>query len=367
MGTNVPQAKGQGIWNFLETKVWPCAGKVLFWHPFGAMMPINTKSRHPYFWRFVSGLAYRMALVPLLVAATWLVTIYSLTHPAHQAIAVTPEQFSLLCRDVQFDTDDGVTLKGWYINSLVSSGPLTTENWKQRRPAVVLCHAYGATREQLLYPLGAELAQAGYDLLLIDFRGHGLSEDAPVSFGTTEAADVMAAVRFLQEQPGVDSQRIGILGMGMGGYAAMLAGPRCKGVHCVVAVDAYPSVPAVFENVARQLHVPASLGTAFSWGMSTYFGHRLIDDNAADAARSFSNAGLLLVSGGRAIRTPAKDLEPVVAAATSNVARLVVPGAADGQAVNNVAVVRMIISYLDGMLVQQESHAKVIAKLPPHL
>lgn len=346
---------------------WPTTRKILFWHPLGAMVPAS-KSKHPYFWRFMGGLLYRVALLPLVVVGAWLVMIYSLTHPPRTAVAVTPEQFSLVCRDVKFQADDGVTIKGWYINSLVAGGsPLTTENWKERRPAVVVCHGYRGARDQLLYPLGNELAKAGYDLLLIDFRGHGLSEDAPVSFGTTEAADVMAAVRFLQDQPGIDDKRIGILGVGMGGYAAMLAGPRCKGVNAVVAVDAYPSVPAVFENVARGLHVPGELGTAFSWGMSAYFGHRLIDDNAVDSARAFSGRGLLLVTGSRAQRTPARDLEPILSGSGGNTARLIVPGAGDGQAASNQAVARMIVWYFDGMLVQQESHAKVIAKMPPHL
>jgi pimeloyl-ACP methyl ester carboxylesterase len=345
---------------------WPTMRKILFWHPFGAMMPAS-KSKHPYLWRFVGGVLYRVALLPLVVMGAWLVMIYSVTHPPRQAIAVTPDQFSLVCRDVRFNSDDGVIIKGWYINSLVAGGPLTTENWKQRRPGVVLCHGYGGNRDQLLYPLGRELAQAGYDLLLLDFRGHGLSADAPVSFGTTEAADVMAAVRYLQSQSGVDEQRIGILGTGMGGYAAILAGPRCKGVRCVVAVDSYPSVPAVFENMAHRMHVPTELGTAFSWGMSAYFGHRLIDENAVDSSHNYTDRGLLLITGSRAESTPPADLEPIVAGAGGNIARLIVPGARDGQAANSPAVARMVVSYFDGMLIEQESHAKVVAKMPPHL
>lgn len=341
--------------------------KILFWHPLGKMLPAGKKAGFWWFKRLVGELAYRLALLPLLGAVVWVATIYAVTHPPRQAVATTPEQYSLICKDVQFTTDDGVTLKGWYVNSLAANHPRTDESWRELRPAVVMCHGYRGTRDQLLHPLGIQLAKAGYDLLLIDMRGHGLSDDAPVSFGTTEAADVIAAVRFLQDQPGVDDDRIGVLGSGMGGYAAILAGPRCKGVQCVVAMDTYPSVPLVFRRVAEQMHMPGELGTAFTWGMSAYFGHRLIDDNAADAARNFTDRGLLLVSGSADDRVRSEDLDPVITAASSNAARLVVPGARAGEAASNPAAARIILQYIDGMLVQRGHHARVVATLPPHL
>ncbi len=309
--------------------IWPVIHKVFFWHPLGTPTPVGSKCKHPYLWRFIGGVVYRVALMPIVLVVAWVVAVYALTHPPRAAVATTPEQYSLVCRDVMFTTDDGVSLSGWYINSLMAGNHdvITDQSWKQKRPAIVVCHGYRNARDELLSPLGIQLAKAGYDLLLFDFRGHGASGDAPVSFGTTEAADVMASVRFLQSLPGVDDQRIGILGTGMGGYAAILAGPRCPGVRCVVAIDTYPSVPSVFESMAQRLHAPNGLGTAFSWGMSAYFGHRLVDDSAVDSARSFNDRGLLLVTGSKSTRTPVEALQPIIAAASDSAAKLVVPGA----------------------------------------
>lgn len=336
----------------------------LLWHPLGRPVPATQDHKHPRLRRWTWAVAYRLALLPVMLAAAWVVVLTGVTHPDRQETDTSPDRFALTYRDVSFISADSVKLNGWYLNSLVPGNVLQDNKWKQLRPAVVLCHGYGATRDQLLYPIGKDLVQAGYDVLLMDFRGHGSSGDAPVSMGPTEVADVIAAVRFLQKQPGVNADRVGILGMGMGGYAAILAAPRCEGVRCVVAADTYPSVPTMLRQNFGRMHAPAVIGTTMGWGMSLYFGHRLLDDDAADAVQSFGDRALLLVTGQANTRTPAEDLEPIIAAGGVNTSRLIVPGAKHGQSLRNSWTTMMIVQYFDAYLAEDHKPSKVVIHQP---
>ncbi len=346
------EKKHQGIHTFFGVILWMLrkTWAVAVWHPLGRPASEKRHGKRPHLWRLASAVAYRVALMPIFLAVGWLMLLVGLTHPPRQAIAVHPEQFGLSYRNVEFSSADGVKLKGWYINSLSEGNLLQGGTWKQQRPAVVLCHGYGAARDQMLYPLGAELASVGYDVLLMDFRGHGQSGDAPVSFGETEAADVAAAVVFLQRQPGVDPERIGIVGLGMGGYAAIVTAPRSQAIRCVVAVDTYPSIRTMLRRNAAHAHATAPVGSAAAWGMGLYFGSRLLDDAAVEATQAFGSRGLLLVNGANDVRMPARDLDPMIAASGGKAARLVVPDASHGQAIQRLSTAKMIVRYFDGYL-----------------
>lgn len=343
--------------------IWRKLRAVLLWHPLGRPVQLQPNRRHPRMRKIAWAIAYRLALSPILLAAACVMFLVLLTHPPRQALSALPGQYALTCRDVEFLSDDGVELQGWYINSFSADKALSNGDWKEGRPAVVLCHGYGAARDQLLYPIGRDLVRAGYDVLLMDFRGHGQSGDAPVSFGTTEAADVTAAVRYLSQQPGVDGDRIGLLGSGMGAFAAILSAPRCPGVQCVVAVDTYPSVPTTLRRTVKRLRAPAAMGSAIGWGMSLYFGHRLLDDSAVTTTQAFGDRGLLLITGQRNTRMPASDLEPIIHVGNPNAARMIVPNAGHGQALFQPKTAAMVVQYFDAFLARKDSPDKVV--IPP--
>ena len=322
--------------------------KALFWQPFGR--PMVTGGRGAVVRRVVWGVAYRLAVLPVILTIAWVAAVLAVTHPSRHQPATLPDQFSLLYENVSFTSADGVDLSGWYATSFNISDAVSSGHWKKLRPAVVICHDYGAARDQCLYPVATELLAGGYDVLLFDFRGHGRSSSAPVSYGVTEAADVIAAVEFLQRRPGVDGQRIGVFGTGMGAYAAMLAAPRCREIRCVVGESLYPSVDSALRGYARDVHLPTGLGTLMGWGLDLYFGHRLVDYTAVDAAAAFGECGVLLVNGAEDRRTPVSDLAPILSAGRQNAASMVVARAGHGEALKDPATMKMVVKYFDGYL-----------------
>ena len=136
----------------------------------------------------------------------------------------TPADRGLDYDDVEMTTADEVTLRGWYIPG-------------DGGAAVVVAHGAGSTRSGVL-DQAVVLARHGFGVLAFDARGHGESDGRAMDFGWYGDEDVAAAVSFLADQPGVDPDRIGALGMSMGGEEAIGAAATDERIAAVVAEGA---------------------------------------------------------------------------------------------------------------------------------
>ena len=134
--------------------------------------------------------------------------------------AVSPAAVGLEFRDVTLTAPDGLTLAAWYVPS-------------SNRAAVVLLHGAGSTRANVLAHARV-LSGAGYGVLLLDARGHGNSAGHAMDFGWFGDDDIRAATTFLEEQPDVDPQRIGAVGLSMGGEEAVGAAASVPAIQAVV-------------------------------------------------------------------------------------------------------------------------------------
>ena len=141
----------------------------------------------------------------------------------------TPAQFGLDYRDVMFTAADGVALAAWYLPSTNGA-------------AVILRHGAGSTRSDVLEQ-AAVLARAGYGVLMMDARGHGLSEGVAMDFGWYGDLDVSAGVDFLATQAEVDAGRIGAVGLSMGGEEVIGAAASDPRIRAVVAEGATARTP----------------------------------------------------------------------------------------------------------------------------
>jgi pimeloyl-ACP methyl ester carboxylesterase len=189
-------------------------------------------------WRILSGLRRRWWLLalPVLLITTYLAlwTVgqgVAAAVPARPALGSrTPADVGLRYDDVTLATSDGVTLAAWWVPS--GNGA-----------AVVLLHGAGSTRTAVL-DHAAVLARHGYGVLLLDARGHGGSEGRGMDFGWYGERDAAAAVDFLAGRPQVAPERIGLVGLSMGGEEAVGAAGADARVRAVVAEGATNRVAA---------------------------------------------------------------------------------------------------------------------------
>jgi len=150
-------------------------------------------------WRWVRrGLILVAGVVVAVTVVQPFMLSYAFTHLA-RAVVPEPDLGGAEHEDVRFETSDGLELEGWYIPS-------------KNRAAVIAFPGRSGPRKPARF-----LARNGYGVLLFDRRGEGASEGDPNSLGWGGGEDLRAAIEFLRTRRDVDPDRIGGIGLSVGG------------------------------------------------------------------------------------------------------------------------------------------------------
>jgi alpha-beta hydrolase superfamily lysophospholipase len=221
------------------------------------------------------------SIVAVLVAVWIAVTV--LSAPARSVVGELPPD--LTGRAVEFPSESGATVRGWFLPGRKGAG------------AVVLMHGVRGSRLSMV-SRARFLAAEGYAVLLFDFQAHGESTGAHITNGYLESRDARAAIDFARAQtPG---ERVGVLGVSMGGAAFALADPSPT-VDAAVLELVYPTIEQAVDDRLRM-----NLG---SWGI---------------VLRPLMTAQLPLRFGFNAT-----DLHPIDHAGEIHAPKLFIAGAAD--------------------------------------
>jgi pimeloyl-ACP methyl ester carboxylesterase len=159
--------------------------------------------------------------VLLLVLLELPIAFFGLGPYVYVLINVQPDHHSICCETpldygaetyepVQIETEDGITLAGWYVPPRDQPGPV-----------IVVLHGARADRTGTAWHAG-QLIGAGYGVLLYDQRGLGESTGEFVTPGW-DGPDLLAVLDYLASRPEVDPQNIGAVGLSGGGYIALHA------------------------------------------------------------------------------------------------------------------------------------------------
>jgi len=181
-------------------------------------------------WRYV-----RRALIgvgAVVVAGVFLFPFsigYIVTHASRATVPAA--DLGAPFEEVEFTTNDGLRLKGWYIRS--------------RNGAAVISFPGRASSQKR----AKLLARHGYGVLVFDRRGEGESEGDPNLFGWEGERDVHAAVEFLRNRPEVDPDRIGGIGLSVGGEMMIAAAAESDALRAIVSEGA--SARSVRDIVAN--------------------------------------------------------------------------------------------------------------------
>jgi len=184
------------------------------------MTTIPKRRRNLRYWRNLILVALSAMVVGYYIIMPIFIA-YSLVHRRAPVCCYSPADWGLAYEDVRLTTADGITLAGWYIPS-------------ENGAAVITLHGSNGNRTRVLNH-AAMLAAQGYGVLMIDVRGHGDSGGELFTMGWDADPDVDAAVAYLQSRDDVNPERIGILGLSMGGQIALQGAARNQQVQAVVS------------------------------------------------------------------------------------------------------------------------------------
>jgi uncharacterized protein len=191
---------------------------------------------------------YLRRLVPVAGAALAFVFVvfplslsYVFTHAARTKVPAA--NLGARYEQVAFTTSDGLKLRGWYVPS-------------RNGAAVIAFPGRRGPQKQ-----ARMLVRHGYGVLLFDRRGEGESDGDPNAFGWAMDRDLKAAAAFVQH-PDVEANRIGGIGLSVGGEMLIQTAAESKVFRAVV------SEGAGARSIRETLVKPKTLGGLPELGVS---------------------------------------------------------------------------------------------------
>lgn len=159
----------------------------------------------------------------------------------------TPAKLEIPFKEIRFPTKNNCQLYGWWIPAQIeSSNPV---------PTLILVHGWGRnlghmmTYIQKLHPLN-------YNLLAFDLRNHGSSDPDKYPNLLKFSEDIRAAADFVVKQYPLKPGLIGVIGLSIGGAAAIHAAAFDQRIKSVITIGALAHPVDVMRLEFQKKHIP---------------------------------------------------------------------------------------------------------------
>lgn len=204
---------------------------------------------------------------------------------------------------------------------------------KSRAPGVVFFHGFTGDRMEshwIFVKCARALARVGIASMRFDFYGSGESDgDFREATLQREISDARVAWKFFRRQKMIDTKRVGLLGLSMGGAVAACLAPKVRARALVLwSALAHPTeLRALAERTTKLM--PGGNGAREYSGhiVSEKFLHGLDRIRPLEAIRKFKNP-TLIIHPGNDEHLPAHHPEDFYRAASCAVKeKVIIPGA----------------------------------------
>jgi uncharacterized protein len=167
---------------------------------------------------------------------------YMLIDHANRPVAPRSQLWSIAKTEpLTVTSSDGTTLSGWWVPR---SGATKT---------IILLHSLGGNREDLS-TFAEPIWLAGFNLVMLDLRSHGMSAGRYFTYGFQEWQDVQAAIDDVNsKQP---NQSFSILGVSAGGTVAIAAAAHDSRIEKVVTIGTFADLGQTIEAQVQWLPGP---------------------------------------------------------------------------------------------------------------
>jgi len=238
---------------------------------------------------------------------------------------------------------DHVRLSGWLFRGDHPSGR-----------SVILVHGWQGNREDVDFvALTRQLLPRGYDVLMFDLRGSGLSMGSNQTMGHDEPRDLLGAddhMLSLGYAPG----QMTVLGNSMGAATVIEAAPELTAVGALVADSAFADLSSAMKGgLTRYTHLPGLLAVP-AIAISRAFGV-LPTLSPVDVVRSVPNRAFLFRHSRGDPLLGVANADQLFAASSNRASQLVVMAGhnhMDTYTHNPSAYMTVLLSFIDRQLSQ---------------
>ena len=231
----------------------------------------------------------------------------------------TPDAVGLSVTPVEFASQDGISLRGWW-----NAGDAS-------KPVIVFVHGLNRSRLEML-ERAADANHRGYGVLLFDLRNHGESGRAYTTIGIFESRDVCAASQYVKNQ---DARRAQIAwGVSMGASSAILAAKQCPGFSAIISDSSFLSFrDTIAHHLTLLFRLPAFPIANLIVAITRYRLGLDPEDGNVEAAVRVLDTPILFIAGGADRRMPPALAERMFREARNPLKQiLVIPNARHGEA-----------------------------------
>lgn len=210
-----------------------------------------------------------------------------------------PDEYGINYEDINFQSEDGLVLEGWFIPA------------KQASEKVVICNHFSPGNrygyaghikpwkgaggfEVNFLPKYKALTEAGYNVLAYDLRGHGLSSPAqngaynPKFF---EYRDVIASINYVKSRPDTREMDIHLHSMCLGGNSTLVAMRKqpelFKGIKSMILLQPI-SGDALVRKLCKNMRLGKRGYQAFETVYRELYGFSITDASPIEDAKFVS-------------------------------------------------------------------------------
>lgn len=158
---------------------------------------------------------------------------------------------------IPLQTSDGTRIVAEFGGALGIDGK--SDGAASHAPTVIFFYGNGACAANMAVEFW-RFRQMGANIIMPDYPGYGMSGGRPSEKGFYAAAD--AVYDYVAQRPGIDRDRIAVVGWSMGGAVAIDLACRRK-VSALATISAFTSLPAVAHTVTPWLPVRWILRSRF--------------------------------------------------------------------------------------------------------
>jgi len=200
----------------------------------------------------------------------------------------TPTKYGFDFEEITIPAKNNKNLYGWWI-------PAKNPN-SENKPTIILVHGWSRNVDRTMSYI-KKLHPGGFNLLAFDSRCHGKSDDDKFSSMVKFMEDIRAAIDYSEQLPNVDTNRIGVFGLSIGGAASIYAASIDNRIKSVVTIGAFSHPKKVMGLEFKKRKIPQF---PFVWFIFKYMEFRIgakFDDIAPSNNIAKTNADIFLIHG----------------------------------------------------------------------